>query len=193
MLLDNLPLVLFGVSLLYVSMAGRMRTYVKALVVQGCLLLLISLAYVRYLGLLHIVIIALEVVVVKVVVIPFFIMYTSKKLDIQGDGGSSGEGYLSVVVAAVAMFTSITVTGSLGLGLAICAVFIGLFIMTARRRPITHVIGYVVLGNGVFLMSLTLAFRAAFIVEAGMLIDVLAGMFIAGIFFNGIRSCLLTS
>ncbi|KJU84122.1 hydrogenase 4 membrane component (E) [Candidatus Magnetobacterium bavaricum] len=186
---DNLPLVLFGITLLYVSMADIMRTYVKALVIQGCLLLVVSLTHVKYVGMLHTIIIALEVVVVKVVVIPFFIMYTSRKLDIQSDGSSSKEGYLSIAAAATAMFLAISVTSALGLGLAISAVFIGMFIMTTRKRPITHVIGYVVMGNGVFLMSLMLT-SPALIVEAGMLLDVLAGVFIVGIFFNGIKSCL---
>ncbi|MES0336183.1 MAG: hypothetical protein SFH39_07495 [Candidatus Magnetobacterium sp. LHC-1] len=190
-LVDTLPLVLFGMALLYVSTANLVKTYVKALVIQACLMLLVSLTYVKHIGLVHTIIIAIEIVVVKVAVIPFFIMYTSRKLDIQSDCDSSGEGYMSVVVAAVMMFTAIAVTGTLGLGLAICAVFTGLFVMTSGRRPITHVIGYVVLSNGVFLMSLMPASRAAYIVEAGMLLDVLAGVFIIGIFFNGMKSCLL--
>ncbi|MBF0343569.1 MAG: hypothetical protein HQL06_04975 [Nitrospirae bacterium] len=186
---------------MYISTTNRIQTYVKALVIQGCLFLLVSLLYYKHLGLLHTVIISLEVVAVKIVLIPFFLMYTSRKLDIQGDGESSKETYLSVCVAAVVMFICLTMavtlkksgsyTDVLSLGISASAVFIGLFIMTTRRRPITHVIGFMVLVNGVFLASLSLASRAAFMVEAGMLLDVLTGGFIVGIFFNNIKSCLV--
>jgi len=57
----------------------------------------------------------------------------------------------------------------------------GLFLLTARRSAVAHVLGYLVLENGVFLAGLALTREAPLSVELGILLDIFLGLFIMGI------------
>lgn len=57
----------------------------------------------------------------------------------------------------------------------------GFFLIAARRKAVTQVLGYVVLENGVFALGLVLARETPWLVELGMLLDVFVAVFIMGI------------
>jgi hydrogenase-4 component E len=57
----------------------------------------------------------------------------------------------------------------------------GFLVLTTRRKAITQVVGYLTLENGIFLFGLTLVEAMPFLVEAGVLLDVLVGVFVMGI------------
>ncbi|HEU4428038.1 MAG TPA: hydrogenase, partial [Myxococcota bacterium] len=56
-----------------------------------------------------------------------------------------------------------------------------------RRKAITQVVGYLVLENGIFLMGLTLHEAMPLLVELGVLLDLLVGVFVIGIVLNHIN------
>ncbi len=60
-------------------------------------------------------------------------------------------------------------------------VFFGLFLLTSRKKAVSQVIGYLIMENGVFVFSLSLAAELPAIVEMGVLLDVFAAVFIMGI------------
>jgi hydrogenase-4 component E len=57
----------------------------------------------------------------------------------------------------------------------------GFIVLTTRRKALTQVCGYLTLENGIFLFGLTLVEAMPFLVEAGVLLDVLVGVFVMGI------------
>jgi hydrogenase-4 component E len=57
----------------------------------------------------------------------------------------------------------------------------GFLVLTTRRKALTQVVGYLTLENGIFLFGLTLVEAMPFLVEAGVLLDVLVGVFVMGI------------
>ena len=57
----------------------------------------------------------------------------------------------------------------------------GFIVLTTRRKALTQVVGYLTLENGIFLFGLTLVEAMPFLVEAGVLLDVLVGVFVMGI------------
>ena len=63
----------------------------------------------------------------------------------------------------------------------------GFIILTTRRKAITQVVGYLVLENGIFAMGLTLHEEMPFLVELGVLLDLLVGIFVFGLVINAIR------
>lgn len=60
-------------------------------------------------------------------------------------------------------------------------VFSGLFLTIARKKAITQIIGYLALENGIYLFGVSLAVEQSFVVELGVLLDLLVGVFIMGI------------
>jgi hydrogenase-4 component E len=69
---------------------------------------------------------------------------------------------------------------------SLATVFTGFIIITTRRKAITQVVGYLVLENGIFIMSLTLVEAMPLLVETGVLLDLFVGIFVMGIIINHI-------
>jgi hydrogenase-4 component E len=76
--------------------------------------------------------------------------------------------------------------GSLLVPGSLATVLTGFIILTTRRKAITQVVGYLVLENGIFLMGLTLHEAMPFLVELGVLLDLLVAIFVIGIVIHHI-------
>lgn len=63
----------------------------------------------------------------------------------------------------------------------------GFLILTTRRKAITQVVGYLTLENGVFIFGLALVEAMPLLVEVGVLLDVLVGIFVMGIIIHHIQ------
>ena len=72
---------------------------------------------------------------------------------------------------------------------AITTLSTGLFLMMSRSKAITQVIGYLMLENGIYLMGIALTKQShtLYIVEFGVLLDLLVGVMIMGIILNNIN------
>lgn len=77
--------------------------------------------------------------------------------------------------------------GSLLVAASLSTVLTGFILLTTRRKAITQVVGYLILDNGVFLMGLLLVEAMPFLVELGVLLDLLVGIFVMGIIINHIN------
>lgn len=73
---------------------------------------------------------------------------------------------------------------------AITTLASGLFLLMARYKAITQVIGYLMMENGIYLFGTALAKQThtQYIVEFGVLLDLLVGIMIMGIVLNNINS-----
>jgi hydrogenase-4 component E len=68
---------------------------------------------------------------------------------------------------------------------SLATLFAGFLVLTTRRKAITQVTGYLVLENGIYVFGLLL--YQSMIVEVGILLDLLVGIFIMGIVLNHIQ------
>ena len=57
----------------------------------------------------------------------------------------------------------------------------GLFLIVARRKAITQVLGFITMENGIYLFGIAFAVHEPWLVQAGVLLDVFAAVFIMGI------------
>ncbi len=64
---------------------------------------------------------------------------------------------------------------------ALFTIATGLFLIVARKKAITQVLGYIVLENGIYIGGIVLVREAPFLVELGVLLDVFVAVFIMGI------------
>jgi hydrogenase-4 component E len=77
--------------------------------------------------------------------------------------------------------------GSLLVPASLATVLTGFLLLSTRRKAITQVVGYLVLENGIFVMGLTLHDAMPFLVEVGVLLDLLVAIFVIGIVINHIN------
>lgn len=71
--------------------------------------------------------------------------------------------------------------GALAAPAGLFTLWTGLFLICARRKAITQVIGFVTLENGVYVLGAALVREAPGLIELGILLDVFAGVFIMAI------------
>jgi hydrogenase-4 component E len=64
---------------------------------------------------------------------------------------------------------------------ALFTIFVGLFLITARRKALTQVLGYLVLENGIYTFGMAFAEKQPLLVELGILLDVFMAVFVMGI------------
>jgi hydrogenase-4 component E len=70
--------------------------------------------------------------------------------------------------------------------LSTAVILLGGLTMVVRRHTVAQLIGWLIVENGVFLGAITLVATFPFIVEAGIFLDVVAGVLIMLVFVSGL-------
>lgn len=73
------------------------------------------------------------------------------------------------------------------LGIALASVLLSFMMMITRSKAVPQVIGFLAMENGLFFAATSATYGMPMVVELGVALDVLVGMFIFGIFFFQIR------
>ena len=76
------------------------------------------------------------------------------------------------------------------LAIALAIVLIGFFIMIARKKALTQVIGFLVMENGLFLGATAAVYGMPLIVELGVFFDLLVAALIIGIYTHQLQDTL---
>jgi hydrogenase-4 component E len=190
--MTTILLIVFIISLLYFAIANRLMTYVKILVLQGMLLFGVALIELIEINVLNLIFILFETIVMKTIAIPLFMRYIIKKNKITREA----EPYVSYFASLISITLIVIVTFMIANYIhdphlnkiyfiaALSALFSGLYFISTRRKIITHVICYVVIENGVFILSLAVGHNMPMLVNLGILLDVFVSIFLLGIFVN---------
>lgn len=142
-------------------------------------------------------VIAAATVSVKGLLIPAMLRRAMREADIRRDVEPFIDFMPSLLVCAVTTGLSVVFArtlplspahqGSLLVPAALATVLAGFIVLATRRKAITQVAGYLILENGVFIMGMTLLDAIPFFVEAGVLLDLLVGIFVMGIIIHHIN------
>ncbi|GAB1365788.1 hypothetical protein MASR1M36_06590 [Candidatus Cloacimonadaceae bacterium] len=191
-------LVIFGVSLLFASITNMLSGIVKILVWQGLILFLLTILKTTQLNLWEFAFVALETIVFKAILIPWFIQDTINKNGIIREVEPSVSNFFSLgVMTAIFAFGFFIALWSgksspklypLHFGIAFSAILKGLFIIIANKKLITHLMGYLIMENGIFLLSLAIGSDMPHIVSLGVSLDIMLSILIAVLFINKISS-----
>ncbi len=189
--MENTLALLFGLTMLSMSATSRMKSYLKMLSIQGLLLFLIFYAFMEQFNALNFCFLAFETLGVKMIIIPLFIWRIIKKGKIYRDTSPSIPKFYSLVAATIILFSGFVFsvflkkmlinTNPLSFGVALSTIIISLFFITIRKKVITGVIGYIMMENGIFLLSLSVEKEMPIIVNMGILLDLFIAVFILGL------------
>lgn len=185
-----------AVGMLLLSMLAmtttRMNQLLTAFAVQS--LFLVALAFIvgYSTGHTEIYIMGGITFVVKVILIPWFLRYTSGRIMTGREVDSSIGIPSSLLLSAALIIISYFVTAPLlesfetitrnCLAISFSVVLIGLFMMVTRRKAISAAIGLLMMENGLFLGVMSISNGMPLLVELGIFFDVLMVSVIIGIF-----------
>ncbi len=195
--MTDILIILLGTTMLYVSSVSRIEAYVKMLAVQGFLLFFLVLVGVRGMSWLNISFLVFETLIVKGIVIPYFLLTVIRRNETPREIEPYISQFYSLLVAsAIFVFGFVAAfwaarSGSaikpLYFGVSIVMIIMSLFLIVNRKRIITHILCYMMLENGIFLLSLSVANELPMLVNIGVLLDLFVAIYLFAIFFNKIN------
>jgi hydrogenase-4 component E len=192
--MTNVLLIIFIISLLYVSIANRIITYVRVLALQGFILFGVTYSQLTDIQTWNLVLILLETVVFKALAVPIFLGYLIKRNKITRETEPYLPHFISLIIITMIVVITVLLANSIQdtqldkifFIVALSTLFTGLYFIASRKKIITHVMGYLMIENGVFVLSLAVGNEMPNLVNLGIMLDVFASVLILGIFLNKI-------
>ena len=187
-------LIVFLISLFYMSIANRMSTYVNVLAMQGILLFFVAFLELKHINTLNLILILLETIIFKSLAVPIFLNYVHKRNHITREAEPYLPNFVSLIITTVIVVTTILLSNTMEESyldkmyfvVALSTLFTGLYFIATRRKIITHVMGYLIIENGVFVLSLAVGNEMPMLVNLGIMLDIFASVLILGVFLNKI-------
>ncbi len=190
--ITDMAFVLVVVLDLFLLASSRLNTAIRAVALQGALLSLLAVllaSHAHDVG--HVMVLAGGAFLIKAVLIPWLMFRAMREAAIRREVEPI-VGYVpSMILGGVGVVLSFAFSRSLPLPTAemhpylvptaLATVWTGLLLVVSRRKAVTQVLGFLVLENGVFVFGLLLSDFMPVMVEAGVLLDLLAAVFVMGI------------
>jgi len=188
----------FGVTLLFASVTNMLHSLIRILVVQGLILFAVTLLKSTQLNWLSFGFIALETLIFKTILIPWFLSDTIRHNAIHREVEAYVSNFFSLALMSVIFLGSFALaifseqqSGKLfplEFGIAFATIIKGLFIIIANKKLITHLMGYLIMENGIFLLSLAVGGDLPHIISLGISLDIILSVLIAVLFIKRIKS-----
>ncbi len=184
-------IILYVLTLIYLSTAERFRNHTSILAIQGILLFGIAMARLHSYHPVEMSFIIIETLVFKAIVIPAILMHVINKTKISRIHSSSSQ-FGALVMSIMALVASCTITYYMAdnrtdmifFGVALYALLSGLILIVMRKRIFAHLVGFLVIENGVFLFSMAIGVELPILINLAIMLDILISILILGMFLR---------
>lgn len=184
-------IILYVLTLIYLSMADRFRTHTMILALQGLLLFGLAIARMHEFHPVEMGFIIVETLVFKAIIIPIILLHVIRKTKINRITSSSSQ-FGSLVMSVVALVASCTITyymhddstDIISFGVALYALLSGLILIVMRKRVFAHLVGFLVIENGVFLFSMAIGVELPMLINLAIMLDILISILVLGMFLR---------
>jgi hydrogenase-4 component E len=186
----NYLIVLFAVTLIYLSVAERFRIYAGLMGLQGFLLFGITLIELQEVNTTNLVLIASETVFFKGIVVPFLLFRIIRKTGVYKVHKLAMPGFYLLILTIAALIVSLVLSKSLinpyinteYMTIALFCLFTGMLLIITHKYILSQVIGFLVIENAVFILSLAVGNKNPMLINIGILLDIFVGVLILGMF-----------
>lgn len=193
----NAFIILFGLTMLYLSTTSRLIAHIKMLIAQGILLFLICATAFSHCTIATIAFLTIETLVVKAILIPMFLNKVLKKTHSNRDTDANIAHFYCLLISSVILFCgfmlsvvnipSLSMINPMCFGIALSTIIISLWLITIKHKVLSNVIEFITMENGIFLLSLSVAKEMPILVNIGVLLDVFIAIYILGLFVSQIN------
>lgn len=190
-------IILFGLTMLYLAATSRLIAHVRLLIVQGVLLFLICCCGFHHTNLLNFAFLVVETLIVKSIVIPWFLYKVLKKTHSNRDVAANIPHFYCLVISSLILLagflvsnyyvSSMKLISPIYFGVSASTIIISLWLITIKHKVLSNVVEFITMENGIFLLSLSVAKEMPMLVNMGVLLDVFIAIYILGLFVNEIN------
>ncbi len=171
--------------------SSRLGAAIRIVAIQGALLATLPLLLASgRVELVHALVLSFGALAIKSVVIPWMMFRAIREASIRREMEPIVGFVPSMVLGGIGVALAFAFSARLPLPeethpflvpTALSTVWTGLLLVVSRRKAVSQVIGFLVLENGVFVFGLLLSDFMPTMVEAGVLLDLFAAIFVMGI------------
>ena len=180
------------------GLSKRLNTYTAVLAFQGIILFGVAFIELIQINVPNLLFVLLETIGFKTIAIPWFLNYVIRRNKITRESDPFLPDFLSVVIVTTIIIGSFLLSNAIQdthvkkilFVAALSALFTGLYFIISRKKIITHVMGFLIIENGVFVLSLAVGAEMPLLVNIGILLDIFASVFLLGVFVNKIGDVL---
>jgi hydrogenase-4 component E len=175
----------------------RILSLVNLFALQGLVLAMSTFVVAYSTGQYHLYFSAVLTLAIKVILLPWLLHRLMRKLNVQWDVETLINIPSTLLVGVALVIFAFNLASPIShmagtilrstLGIALACVLLSFLMMITRRKAIPQVIGFLAMENGLFFAATSATYGMPMVVELGIALDVLVGMFIFGIFFFQIR------
>ncbi len=191
-------IILYVLTLIYLATTERFRNAATIMSLQGWILMAIAVVRLHSLNWAELAFIVAETALFKGIVVPaiLFAVIRRTKINRITTAGSSQVHSLLLSILALAASASLTyfVADSTDqvhvvfFSVALYSLLSGLVLIVLRTRIFSHLVGFLVIENGVFLFSTAIGVEMPHLINIGIMLDILISILMLGIFLTKIDS-----
>jgi len=193
--LSNLCLLLVILVNFFALGSARLVACIRAVALQGAMLALLPVVSHGFSG--HALMLSVSALILKGVFIPWLLLRAIREVRIRREVEPL-IGYVPTLILGALLTAGAFIfadslplvdehRGGLFIPTALATLFAGFLLLMTRRKAITQVLGYLMLENGIFIFAVLLSEALPLMVEGGVLLDLLVGVFVMGIVMHQIN------
>lgn len=187
-------IILYAITLIYFALSERVKKFIWLLAIQGGILFSIVFFSLYEIEIFDFIFILLETIIVKSIIIPRFLNRVRKHNHLKREQDTVVPVFYSIIVVVICLIASFMLSSHLNnnqiqtkyFTVAFASVLFGIYFIIIHKNIFSHVVGYLIIENGIFLLSLAVGSVMPIMVNLAILLDVLMGVLVLGIFINHI-------
>ncbi len=197
--MTDVLLILFIITLLYTSISNRILSFIYMLIIQGLILFGVTFNALDKIETWNLVLVLLETIVFKAIAVPFFLRYLIKRNKMTRETEPFLPHFFSLIIVTGIIIITILLSNAVEdthvqkifFVVALSTLFTGLYLIASRKKIITHLVGYLIIENGVFVLSLAVGNEMPMLLNMGIMLDIFVSVLILGVFVNKIGDILV--
>jgi hydrogenase-4 component E len=186
----NYLIVLFAITLIYFAAAERLIIYTRLIGLQGVLLCGIAVFELREVNTANLIFIVAETLLFKAILIPNLLGRVIRKSGVTKVHSLAMPGFYLLIFSIFALLLSVILANALinpfvntiYMVIALFTLFTGLLLIVTHRLIISHLIGFLITENAVFIFSIAVGNEMPMLINIGILLDLFVGVLILGFF-----------
>lgn len=186
----NYLIVFFAVTLMYFSSADRLTTYIKLIGIQGLLLCGIAIFELNEVNTANLLFIVSETLIFKTIVLPYLLTRIIQRSGVTKVHRLAMPGFNLLLFSIFGLLISVILAkilinpfiNTIYLAIALFTLFTGMLLIVTHKLIISHLIGFLIIENAVFMFSLAIGNEMPMMINIGILLDIFVGVLILGFF-----------
>lgn len=187
-------IILYAITLIYFALSERVKKFVWLLSIQGFMLFGIVFFSLQKIEIFDFIFILAETILVKSLIVPWFLNKVRKHNQLKRVQETSVPVFYSIIVVVISLIFSFLLSNFLNSNqihtkyftVAFASIIFGIYFIIIHKNIFSHVVGYLIIENGTFLLSLAVGSVMPMMVNLAILLDVLMGVLVLGVFINRI-------